>query len=101
MAGHRPPSEMRPTQFALLALLPLAGPTHRAHGRAQSPPRTQLVLLGTGTPNDDPDRSGPAVAIVVGNSVYLVDAGPGIVRRAALARRRDSILALAAPNLRR
>ena len=48
-------------------------------------PRTQLVLLGTGTPNADPDRSGPAVAIVVDDVPYLVDAGPGVVRRAAAA----------------
>lgn len=49
--------------------------------------RTQLVLLGTGTPNADPDRSGPALAIVVNGQAYLVDCGPGVVRRAAGARR--------------
>ena len=92
---------MRPTHLALLALPLIDGNPHRHDGRAQQPQATQLVLLGTGTPNDDPDRSGPALAIIVGNSVYLVDAGPGIVRRAALARRRDSIAALAPPNLRR
>jgi ribonuclease BN (tRNA processing enzyme) len=48
-------------------------------------PRTQLVLLGTGTPNADPERSGPAVAIVVDDVPYLVDVGPGVVRRAAAA----------------
>jgi ribonuclease Z len=44
---------------------------------------TQVVLLGTGTPNPEPERSGPAVAIVVNDTAYLVDFGPGIVRRAA------------------
>lgn len=44
---------------------------------------TQVVLLGTGTPNVDPKRSGPAVAIVVNETPYLVDFGPGVVRRAA------------------
>jgi len=44
---------------------------------------TQVVLLGTGTPNVDPKRSGPAVAIVVNGTPYLVDFGPGVVRRAA------------------
>ncbi|NOR35261.1 MAG: MBL fold metallo-hydrolase, partial [Woeseiaceae bacterium] len=44
---------------------------------------TQVVLLGTGTPNVDPERSGPAVAIVVNGTPYLVDFGPGVVRRAA------------------
>lgn len=46
---------------------------------------TRLVLLGTGTPNAEPDRSGPAVAVVVNGEPYLVDAGPGVVRRAAAA----------------
>ena len=47
--------------------------------------RTQVVLLGTGTPRPDPEHSGPATAIVVNGSAYLVDIGPGIVRRAAAA----------------
>lgn len=44
---------------------------------------TKVVMLGTGTPNADPHRSGPAVAIVVNGAPYLVDFGPGVVRRAA------------------
>lgn len=39
-------------------------------------------MLGTGNPNPDPDRSGPAVAIVVNGTAYLVDAGAGVMRRA-------------------
>src|ERR1700687_4722580 len=46
---------------------------------------TQVVLLGTGTPRADPQRSGPATALAVNGTPYLVDAGPGIVRRAAAA----------------
>ena len=42
--------------------------------------KTQLILLGTGTPNADPSRSGPALAISVGGRSYIVDFGPGIVR---------------------
>ncbi len=60
---------------------------------------TQIVLLGTGTPNADPDRSGPATAIVVNGSAYLVDFGPGVVRRAAEAARRG-ITALEVKNLK-
>jgi ribonuclease BN (tRNA processing enzyme) len=41
--------------------------------------------LGTGTPNAEPARSGPSVAIVVDDTPYLVDFGPGVVRRAAAA----------------
>lgn len=63
--------------FRLTALLLLASTCGLAE--------TKIVLLGTGTPNADPERSGPATAIVVNGSVYLVDFGPGIVRRAAAA----------------
>src|SRR5262245_11567663 len=51
---------------------------------AQAGP-TQVVLLGTGTPPADPDRSGAATAIVVNGTPYLVDFGAGIVRRAKAA----------------
>ncbi len=43
---------------------------------------TQVVFLGTGTPVPNADRSGPSVAIIVNNTPYLVDLGPGVVRRA-------------------
>jgi ribonuclease BN (tRNA processing enzyme) len=52
---------------------------------AQSSTTTQIVLLGTGTPGWDPDRSGPATAIVVNGTPYLIDFGPGVVRRAGAA----------------
>jgi ribonuclease BN (tRNA processing enzyme) len=51
-------------------------------------PITKVVLLGTGTPLLDPDRSGPCVAIVINDTPYLVDLGPGIVRRASAAYRK-------------
>ncbi len=57
-------------------------------------------MLGTGTPNADPDRAGPSVAIVVGETSYLVDFGPGVVRRAAAAHR-DGIAGLAVSKLNR
>jgi ribonuclease Z len=47
--------------------------------------KTQVVMLGTGTPIPTPDRSGPATAIVVDGKAYIVDFGPGVVRRAAAA----------------
>lgn len=46
---------------------------------------TQIVFLGTGTPLPDPERFGPCTAIVVNGTPYLVDFGPGLVRRAAAA----------------
>ena len=62
--------------------------------------RTRVVLLGTGTPGPDPDRSGPATAIVVGDTAYLVDFGPGVVRRAAAAVKLKGIAALEPTKLR-
>lgn len=61
---------------------------------------TKLVVLGTGTPNADPDRSGPALAVVRGTRSYLIDAGPGIVRRASAAATRHRLSALEPPQLR-
>jgi ribonuclease BN (tRNA processing enzyme) len=86
--------------FAVLnpGVMDLASATH-----AQTPARqpTKLVMLGTGTPVADPERSGPAVAIVVNDEVYLIDAGPGVVRRAAAAAVKHRLFALAAENLDR
>jgi ribonuclease Z len=62
--------------------------------------KTQVVLLGAGTPNADPDRSGPAAAIVVNDTPYVIDCGPGVVRRAAAAHRKG-VAGLAVARLRR
>ena len=61
---------------------------------------TQVVLLGTGNPPADPDRSGPATAIVVNDAAYLVDFGAGVVRRAKAAVADRGITALEPTNLR-
>ena len=45
--------------------------------------KSQIVMLGTGTPNPDPKRSGNSVAIIVNDTPYIVDCGPGLVRRGA------------------
>ncbi len=46
---------------------------------------TKIILLGTGTPNAEPDRSGSSVAILVDQTPYIIDFGPGVVRQAAAA----------------
>ena len=74
--------------------------TPSLHTQAAPSPQTQLVVLGTGNPNADPERSGPALAVVRGERSYLIDAGPGIVRRAAAAARAHDIAALTPPNLK-
>lgn len=44
---------------------------------------TKVVLLGTGNPNPDPDHSGCSIAIVVNDVPYIIDFGPGLIRKAA------------------
>ena len=41
---------------------------------------TQLAILGSGTPNPNPERSGSAYAVIVDKTPYLVDFGPGVIR---------------------
>ncbi|MCF7810622.1 MBL fold metallo-hydrolase [bacterium] len=47
--------------------------------------QSQIVLLGTGTPNADPQRFGSSVAIIINDTTYIIDCGAGVVRRAAAA----------------
>ncbi len=77
---------MTPSPRTILAALATATVLASSHApRALTAAGTHVVVLGTGTPNADPTRSGPAIAIVTNGRAYLVDAGPGIVRRAAAA----------------
>src|SRR5215831_4104175 len=79
------------------AIVPLRSDSQRPH---ESTKRTKVVLLGTGTPIPDPDRSGPATAVVVDDRAYLVDFGPGVVRRAEAAALKREIPAVEPGNLK-
>ena len=81
------------------ALLLHSGRPGAASAQSPPPPGTQVVLLGTGTPLPDPERAGPATAVVVNGTAYLVDVGTGVVRRAAAARDRG-VAALEPTKLR-
>ncbi|MCY4537811.1 MAG: MBL fold metallo-hydrolase [Chloroflexi bacterium] len=48
--------------------------------------RTQLVVLGSGTPNAEADRVSSGLAIAVDDRPYLVDCGHGLVQRVVEAR---------------
>lgn len=61
--------------------------------------RTQLVLLGTGTPNILPSRYQSSLAIIVDNVPYLVDCGGGAIQRASEAFHNKGIKGLALKNL--
>jgi ribonuclease Z len=50
---------------------------------ADSIEKTKVILLGTGNPNPDPFHSGCSIAIVVNDIPYIVDFGPGLIRKAA------------------
>jgi ribonuclease BN (tRNA processing enzyme) len=81
----------------LLSPLPL---TSFSQSENQSlTPTTQIILLGTETPSPDSERSGPATAIVVNGTPYLIDFGPGVVRRAAAAYQKG-VKGLSVVNLR-
>lgn len=64
--------------FCLFIVLMGAFPTY---ARTVESDTTFVVLLGTGMPRPDPKASGPAMAIVLGKQVFLVDAGPGVMRQ--------------------
>src|SRR5215204_675324 len=60
---------------------------------------TQVVLLGTGNPFPNTERSGPCTAVVVNGTPYLFDLGPGVVRR-AMAAHQKGVKGLHYSNLR-
>ena len=80
---RQPVERLIPTVITLL--LCAEAMVAQSPGSAVPEPGTRVVILGTGTPNPDPARAGPAVAVVVRGTAYLVDAGAGVMRRAAQA----------------
>jgi ribonuclease BN (tRNA processing enzyme) len=91
----------RTTLVALCAVGLLArSPSAQPPSPASQSNQAKVVLLGTGTPAPNPERSGPATAIVVNDTAYLVDFGPGVVRRASAAATSRSIPSLQPTRLR-
>jgi len=68
---------------ALLLALGLSAPVFRLPPDEATTPanRTEIILLGTGTPYPDANSSGPATAVVVDGRVFLFDAGAGVMRK--------------------
>jgi ribonuclease BN (tRNA processing enzyme) len=73
-----------------------------SHASSLTPEKaTRVVMLGTGTPRPDPNRSGPATAIVVDDTPYLIDFGTGVIRRATAAYEKGvTALGFAGVNIR-
>ena len=59
--------------------------------------RTQVILLGSGTPFPDDRKVGSSLAVITGGTAYLVDLGPGAFLRTVEAARRG-VTALASPT---
>jgi ribonuclease Z len=71
-----------------LAMIARAAPAQRVFPGGPAFPSGDsavVITLGTGTPVPNPERSGPATAVVVGRRVFLFDAGAGVMRRVAAA----------------
>ncbi len=96
-------ADSRPRRFGIVTVW-IVRLAIRLVGHQQSPAtglsQTRVVLLGTGDPAADPDQAGPATAIVVNDTPYLVDFGAGVVRRAKAAVVDRGIKALEPTNLR-
>lgn len=62
--------------------------------------QTDVVILGTGTPVPDSDRSGPSTAVIYNGEAYVFDAGGGMVQRAIEAAQKKGIKALYPTNIK-
>jgi ribonuclease Z len=60
-----------------------AGPQQPANQPAKLSAKAYAILLGTGFPRPDAERAGPCTAILIGEKVFLVDAGRGVMQRLA------------------
>ncbi len=72
--------------MSLIALLSLGLMTNQTNATTTADSKTRLILLGTaGGPSIKKARAQPANALLVNNSVYIIDAGNGVARQMALA----------------
>ena len=62
----------------LLVLIPLA---IGAGSLTAQKPAAQVITLGTGNPFPDPERQGPATAVMADGRLFLFDAGSGVERQ--------------------
>jgi ribonuclease Z len=78
------PMAVRPHLYVAVLSVVLIVPTQAIATDGYEPSETtRIAFLGTGNPNADPRHSGPSVAVIVNGTPYIVDFGPGVVRRAA------------------
>ena len=75
---------MRPTLFGLASVIfgsnLLVGQQPAPNIRSPAN-RSSIIMLGDGTPVITADRSGTSVGVYVRGTLYVFDAGPGVIRR--------------------
>lgn len=78
--------------LVLLIGLPPLSVTQQASSQSSTPavPAMQGVLLGTGFPAPDPERAGPSNAVLVGEKLFIVDTGRGVMMRLSAIEKRPS-----------
>jgi ribonuclease Z len=93
---------MKKLSILLIMLLWLGNMSIRAQRDFSDSEITKLVLLGTGNPNPSPDQSGCSLALIVRDTPYVIDFGPGLIRRAArmIPRYGGTLEALETPKLK-
>ena len=74
---------MKLKQIFIITLWLLFTSTFAQRDFSDSSSVTKVVMLGTGNPNPSPFQSGCSVAIIVHDTPYIVDFGPGLIRKAA------------------
>jgi len=62
--------------------------------------KTDVILLGTGTPVPDATRSGPSTAVIYNDTAFIFDAGGGMVQKAIEAAQSKGIKALYPTNIK-
>jgi ribonuclease Z len=67
----------------LLGILGIFTNSFAIQQQEKPPAKMYAILLGTGFPRPDADRAGPCTAIVIGEKVFLVDAGRSVMQRIA------------------
>jgi ribonuclease BN (tRNA processing enzyme) len=87
---------MRKFFFVLAVILVVVASWVSGFAEDRAASGARVVVLGTGNPSADPERWGPAVAVVVNDRAYLIDCGPGVVRRAE----KNGVAALRAKELK-
>lgn len=72
---------MKKIALALYLLLDFSSYSPVHSSAAESAPKVEVVLLGTGYPRPNSERAGPSAAVIVNGKYFIVDAGRAVVMR--------------------